>query len=148
MMALLVGAVDDATTGAKLKFREECGPAVLVVDTFIVSKEDCTIVIWGDELGHGNNNGKSQFMHNKLVKTNHVGIAIGILKYIPVSTKESSVTSLICLNNGFVEREVGDERTYFGRVHIDTNSLVRQRVGNGDSHVKELGSFTSGLVTV
>ena len=58
-MMAFIGAVDDATMGAELKFREECGPAVLVVDTFIVSKEDHTFVIREDELCHSNNNGKS-----------------------------------------------------------------------------------------
>ena len=73
---------------------------------------------------------------------------IGILKDIPVSTKKSSVTTTICHNNRFVGREVGDERTYFGRVDIDTDSPVRWRVESCDSHAKKMGSFTSGLVTV
>ena len=144
----LIGAVNDATMGAELEFREKCGPAVVVVGTFIVLKEDCTLVIWENELGYSNNNGKSQFMHNKFIKTNHIGIVSGILKYIPVSTKKSSVTTTICHNNGFSGREVGDEGMYFGRVHIDTDSPVRWRVGSGDSHAKEVGSFMSGLVTV
>ena len=55
----LIGAVDDATTGAELKFREEGGATVLVVDALIVSKKDCTLVIQENELGHGNNNGKA-----------------------------------------------------------------------------------------
>ena len=87
-------------------------------------------------------------MCNKFVKTNHVGIAIGIFKDIQVSTKKSGVTTAICHNNGFAGREAGDKRTYFGRVHIDTDSLVMQRVGSDDSHTKESGSFMSGLVTV
>ena len=74
-MMSLVGAVDIATTDAELKFGEEHGPAVLVVDTFIVSKEDCTLVIQEDELGHSNNDGKSRFMRNEFIKTNHVGIS-------------------------------------------------------------------------
>ena len=83
----LIGAVNNATTGAELNFKEECGPAVLVVDTFIVSKKDCTLVVWENELGHSNNNGESQFTCNKFIKTNHVGIVIGIFKDIPVSAK-------------------------------------------------------------
>ena len=55
----LIGAVNNATTGAELNFKEECGPAVPVVDTFIVSKKDCTLVVWEKELGHGDNNGKA-----------------------------------------------------------------------------------------
>ena len=54
-----IGAVNNATMGMELKFGEECGLAVLVVDTFIVSKEDHTLVIQEDELGHHDNNGKS-----------------------------------------------------------------------------------------
>ena len=146
-MVALVGAVDCATTGVKLKFGEECGPAVLVVDTFIVSEEDGTLVIQEDELGHGDNDGKSQFLCNKFVETNRICIAIGILKYIPVSTKESGVTSAIGHNNRFTGREAGYERTDFGKVHIDENSLVRRIVGKSDSHAKESGSFMSGLVT-
>ena len=58
-MMALVGAVDDATMGAELEFKEEHCPAVPVVCTFIVLKENCTLVIWQDELGYSNNNGKS-----------------------------------------------------------------------------------------
>ena len=59
VVVALIGAVNDASTGAELKFGEECGLAVLVVDTFIVSKKDCTLVVWEKELGHGDNNGKA-----------------------------------------------------------------------------------------
>ena len=86
-------------------------------------------------------------MCNEFIETNHVGILIGILKDIPVTTKKSCVTTAICHNNRFVGREVGDKRTYFGRVHIDTNSLVEWRVESGDSHAKESCSIMGGLVT-
>ena len=102
----LIGAVNNATMGAELKFREEGGVTVLVVDALIVSKKDCAFVVRENELGHGDNNGKSQFTCNKFIKTNHVGIAIGIFKDIPVSTKESGVTTTISHNNGFMRREV------------------------------------------
>ena len=86
-------------------------------------------------------------MCNKFIKTNHIGIAIGIFKNIPVSTKKSGVTTTICHNNGFPRRKVGDKRTYSGRVHIYTNGSVRRRTGCGNSHAKEAGGIMSGLVT-
>ena len=98
----LIGAVDDATMGAELKFREEHGATVLVVDTLIVSKEDGALVVWENELGHGDNNGKSQFAGNKFIKTDHICIVIGIFKDIPISTKKASVTTAIGHNNGFM----------------------------------------------
>ena len=58
-MMAIVGAVDDATMGAKLEFGEERGLTVLVVYTFIVLKENCTLVIQQDELGYSNNDGKA-----------------------------------------------------------------------------------------
>ena len=95
----LVGAVDDATMGAKLEFGEEHGLAVLVVYKFIVLKENCTLVIRQDELGYSNNDGKARFLCDKFIKTNHIGMSIGILKHIPVSAKESSITTAISHSN-------------------------------------------------
>ena len=54
-----IGAVNDAAMGMELKFREETGPAVLVIDALIVSKEDGTFVVWENKLGYSNNNGES-----------------------------------------------------------------------------------------
>ena len=55
----LVSAVHNATMGMELKFREEGGAAVLIVYPFIVPKENGTLVIWQDDLGHSNNNRKA-----------------------------------------------------------------------------------------
>ena len=98
-MMALVGAVDDATMGAKLEFGEESSPAVLVVHTFIVLKENCTLVIRQHGLGDSNNDGKSQFLCDKFIKTDHISTLICILEHIPVSTKESSITTTISHNN-------------------------------------------------
>ena len=88
-------------------------------------------------------------MGNEFIKTNQVGIVIGIFKNIPVSsTKESGITTTICHNNGFMRRKVGDKGAYSGRVHIDTNSSVSWGTGCCDSHAKEVGSIMSGLVSV
>ena len=43
----------------ELEFRGEGGVTVLVVDALIVSKKDHTLVIQENELGHGDDNGKS-----------------------------------------------------------------------------------------
>ena len=86
-------------------------------------------------------------MCNKFIKTNHIGIAIGVFNNIPVGAKESCVTSSICHNNRLTRREVGDERSDSARVHIYTDSLVRQRMRFGGSHANEMSSITSGFVT-
>ena len=40
------GAVHDAAMCVELELGEKGGPAVLVVDAFVVSKEDGTFVVW------------------------------------------------------------------------------------------------------
>ena len=86
-------------------------------------------------------------MGNEFIKTNHIGIAIGVFENIPVSAKKSSVTSTICHNDGFMRGKTGGKRTYMGRVHIDVNSAVCWGTGCHDGHAKKMGSITSGLVT-
>ena len=87
-------------------------------------------------------------MGNKFVKTHHVGMAVGVLKDIPVCPKKASVTTAISHNNRFMRSKTGDKSTYLGRVHVDTNSLVSWGTGYRDSHAEETGGITSSLVTV
>ena len=58
-MMTLVGAVDNATMGVELELGEEHCVAILIVYPFIVPKENGTLVIWPDDLGHSNNNRKA-----------------------------------------------------------------------------------------
>ena len=51
-----MGTVDDTAMGAKLEFGEEGGVTVLVVDPLIVLEKDGALVVWENELGHGDNN--------------------------------------------------------------------------------------------
>ena len=141
------GTVHNAATGVELEFREEAGLAVFVVDALIVPEEDGTLVVQKNELGHGNDNGKTGFAGNKFIKTNHICISISIFKNIPVGAKEAGITATICHNNGFLRSKMGGKGMDTARIHIYMNSVVCRETGCRDSHTKEAGSIMSGLVT-
>ena len=56
-MMALVSTVNNASTGAKLKFREEHCAAVLIIHPLIVMKEDGTLIVQQDEFGDCNDDG-------------------------------------------------------------------------------------------
>ena len=143
----LESAVHDAATGAELEFGEESGQAVLVVDALIVLEEDGTLVIWKNELGHNNDNGKTGFAGNEFIKTNHIGKSISIFKDIPVGAKEACITSTIGHHDGFVRSKTGGKGMDMAGVHVHMNSSLSGRNGCCDGHAKKTGSVTSSLVT-